>query len=103
MITADFMHRWRGFIADCRAMVLVEMAMTMPIVIVIALGGFEVARYTLLQQKLDRLSVTVADLVSQSTSISTTQLTQIFAATAIESARLLRSEVSFAASVSPLR
>lgn len=81
MIAADFMRRWRGFMADCRAMVLVEMAMTMPIVIVIALGGFEVARYTLLQQKLDRLSVTVADLVSQSTSISTTQLTQIFAAT----------------------
>jgi hypothetical protein len=74
------LRRWRAFVADRRAVVLTEMAMAMPIVIVIALGGFEIARFTLLQQKLDRLSVTVADLVSQSTGMSVAQLNQIFAA-----------------------
>jgi hypothetical protein len=80
MTATGILRRWRAFAADRRAVVLAEMAMAMPVVIVIALGGFEVARFALLTQKLDRLSVTVADLVSQSTAMSTTRLNQIFAA-----------------------
>lgn len=80
MTAASFFQRWRAFVADRRAVVLAEMAMVTPVVIVIALGGFEITRYALLTQKLDRLSVTVADLVSQSTAMSTTQLNQIFTA-----------------------
>jgi Flp pilus assembly protein TadG len=81
MIDMPLLRRWRAFTADRNAMVLVEMAMTMPIVIVLALGGFEIARFALVQQKLDRLTVTIADMVSQSETITGAQLNQIFAAT----------------------
>jgi hypothetical protein len=76
-----WVKRWRAFQDDGRAVVLVEMAMIMPVVIVLALGGFEITRFALLQQKLDRLSVTVADMVAQSKTISVGDLDQIFAAT----------------------
>jgi hypothetical protein len=66
---------------DRRAVVLVEMAMIMPVVVVLALGGFEITRFALLQQKLDRLSVTIADMVAQSKTMSAGNLDQIFAAT----------------------
>jgi len=81
VIAAGVLRRLRALVGDDRAVVLTEMAMAMPVIIVIALGGFEVARYSLLQQKLDRLSVTVADIVSQSTTLTAAQLDQIFAAT----------------------
>lgn len=74
-------RRWRRFCDDRQAVVLAEMAMAMPVVIVLALGGFEIARFTLVQQKLDRLSVTVADMVAQAETMSAGQLDQIFAAT----------------------
>lgn len=81
MTLSALCRRCRAFAEDRRAVVLAEMAMAMPVIIVLALGGFEIARYTLLQQKLDRLSVTVADMVSQATALSSAQLDQIFAAT----------------------
>ncbi|HEU0071282.1 MAG TPA: TadE/TadG family type IV pilus assembly protein [Alphaproteobacteria bacterium] len=80
-MNAGWTQCWRAFVADRRAVVLTEMAMSMPIIITIALAGFEIARYSLIQQKLDRLAATVADMVSQATSMSNAQLTQIFAAT----------------------
>lgn len=78
---ARLRRHWRLFRDDRQVVVLAEMAMAMPVVIVLALGGFEIARFTLVQQKLDRLSVTVADMVAQAETISTGQLDQIFAAT----------------------
>lgn len=81
MTAGRMLRRWRAFAADSRAVVLAEMAMAMPVIIALALGGFEIARFILLQQKLDRLAVTVADMVSQSESITAGQLDQIFAAT----------------------
>jgi Flp pilus assembly protein TadG len=81
MIAKPLLRRWRALAADRRGVVLVEMAMTLPVVIVIALGGFEIARFALVQQKLERLTVTIADMVSQSETITGAQLNQIFAAT----------------------
>jgi len=61
-----------------RGGVLIEAAFTIPIAIVLLLAGFEIARLTLLHQKLDRAATAMADLVSQSDDITTTQLTDMF-------------------------
>ncbi len=68
--------------ADRRGAALVEFAVTLPILTLLLLGGTEVARYVLLNQKLDRVVTSTSDLVSQSDDITTAELTNIFAATA---------------------
>lgn len=65
---------------SCRGSVAAEFAMAMPIIIMIALGGVEIARYVLLHQKLARTAVTMADLVSQAEELSESELTQLYSA-----------------------
>jgi len=57
---------------------LIELAFAMPILVTLLLGGVEIARYVLLHQKLDRVSSSIADLVSQAENISTADLQNIF-------------------------
>ncbi|MBL8834881.1 MAG: pilus assembly protein [Alphaproteobacteria bacterium] len=68
--------------ADRRGAALVEFAVSLPILTLLLLGGTEVARYVLLNQKLDRVVTSTSDLTSQSDDITTTELNNIFAATA---------------------
>lgn len=74
----------RGLLARlrraCRGSVAAEFAMAMPVMILIALGGTEIARYVLLSQKLARTAVTMADLVSQAETLTESDVTQLFAA-----------------------
>ena len=58
--------------------VFIEMAFVMPVLILIVTGGTELARYVLLNQKLDRVASTMSDLTSQAETLSTTQLTALF-------------------------
>ena len=51
---------------DRRGALAVEAAMAVPVLAVLLLGGVEVTRFVLLNQKLERTSATVADLVSRS-------------------------------------
>jgi len=51
---------------DAAGAIFVEMAFVLPVLIAILTGGTEVARYVLLNQRLDRVASTMADLVSQS-------------------------------------
>lgn len=67
---------WR----DRRGMVLQETAMTMPLLVLMTLGGVEIARFALLNQKLDRWAMTTADIVSQGKTISESQISSIFTA-----------------------
>lgn len=57
---------------------LIELAFAMPILVTLLLGGVEIARYVLLHQKLDWVSSSIADLVSQAENISTADLQNIF-------------------------
>ena len=57
---------------------LIELGFAMPILMMLLLGGVEIARYVLLHQKLDRVSSSIADLVSQSETVSVAQLQDIF-------------------------
>lgn len=57
---------------------LAEFAIMVPILTTLLLGGVDVARLVVLQQKLDRTASTVADMVSQGQTITTAQLNDIF-------------------------
>jgi len=72
-----FAHR---LMRACRGAVATEFAMAMPVIMLIVLGGSEIARYALLHQKLARAAVTMADLVSQAEEISEADIAQLFSA-----------------------
>jgi Flp pilus assembly protein TadG len=61
-------------------MVLSEMAMAAVILVPMILAVVEVSRYALLTQKLDRVAMTVGDLVSRGENLTPTQIDDIFAA-----------------------
>jgi Flp pilus assembly protein TadG len=63
---------------DQRGGVLIEAAFTIPIAVMLLLAGFEVARLTLIHQKMDRAATAMADLVSQSEDITVAQLNDMF-------------------------
>ena len=69
-----------GFIGDRRGTVLVEAAIGMAILLALFTSGIEVARYVLLQQKLDRTAMTVGDLVSRGNLLTAAEVSNIFAA-----------------------
>ena len=57
---------------------LAEFAIMVPILTTLLLGGVDVARLAVLQQKLDRAASTVGDMVSQGQTITAAQLNDIF-------------------------
>lgn len=71
-------QRIRCLLRDRRGSSLIELAFAMPILVTLLLGGVEIARYVLLHQKLDRVSSSIADLVSQAETISMGDLQNIF-------------------------
>jgi len=54
------------FIRNHRGVALVEFAMVLPVLMLLTAGSFEVARYALIMQKLDRIVATLSDLVARS-------------------------------------
>ncbi len=67
---------------DRRGTLAIEMAVATPVVMGLLLSGVEVTRYVLLNQKIERTSATMADLVSQSETLSEGGLINLFGATA---------------------
>lgn len=73
--------RWlRHLLGARQGSVAAEFAMALPILMLIALSGAEIARYVALHQKLARAAVTMADLVAQAEEISEGEVSQLFAA-----------------------
>lgn len=68
-------------VGDRRGMVFQETAIIMPLLITMMLGGYDIARFALLQQKLSRVVMTTSDMVSQGGTISIPELGIIFTAT----------------------
>lgn len=58
---------------------MVEVAFAMSILAPLVLGAVELARFVLLQQKLDRVAATVGDLASRGRALTETQIEDIFA------------------------
>ncbi|WP_025899434.1 TadE/TadG family type IV pilus assembly protein [Sneathiella glossodoripedis] len=68
MILFDQLRRSRlftRFLKDKSAVAMTEFAMLLPLLLLLTVGSFEVGRYALLTQKLDRISATMADLVAR--------------------------------------
>lgn len=75
------MRRWlTRFGVDERASTVVEMALAIPVLLILALGGVEVARYVLLNQKVTRATTSMADLVSQAESVTASDLDGLYQA-----------------------
>ncbi len=58
----------------------VEFGLTVPIIFMLMLASAELGRYILLHQKVDRVAVTMSDLVSRAETISETDLDDMFLA-----------------------
>jgi Flp pilus assembly protein TadG len=69
-----------GFGRDRRGSVLMELAIGLPILVMILLGCFEAARFVLLDQKIARVAASTADLVAQADGITEAQITDLFSA-----------------------
>ena len=72
----------RRFKEDRRGSFLVELALTLPVLLIIVIGSFDAGRYVLLHQKLNRAASTMADLVSRPSTISAGQIDLMFSAAA---------------------
>jgi TadE-like protein len=69
----------------CRAVggaTAVEFALASPVLILLMLGSVELGRFIILNQKLDRVAVSMADLVARAETISEDQIDDIFFAAA---------------------
>ena len=69
-----------GLVRDKAGVAIAEFALAFPFLVLLLLGGFEIGRYVLLEQKLESVAVQTADLVSQAQTISTSELDDIFLA-----------------------
>lgn len=65
---------WR----DRRGALIAEFAASVPVMMVLVMSGTEVSRYIILQQKLDRATTAVADLVAQEEDITTAKVNAVF-------------------------
>ena len=72
---------WRALGRDRRGSVLAEAAVIMPLLVLLLLGGYDIARLALLQQKLSRTTIAAADIVSQGETISQPEVDSILSAT----------------------
>lgn len=71
----------RRCLRDRCGTVAVETALALPALVILALSGVEITRYVLLNQKMERASATMADLVSQAETLSEADLVSLFNAT----------------------
>lgn len=70
----------RSFIADTRGVSAVEFAMILPMMISLYIGSIEVSNGVSTDRKVGATARTLADLVSQSTTVTNNDMTNIFAA-----------------------
>lgn len=65
---------------DRRGSIITDTALMLPVLLALLMGGIEVTRFALLQQKLNRAAVSMADLVAQSETLTAADLNSLFAA-----------------------
>ena len=72
--------RIRRFLRDNRGNLAVELGMAMPVLVALLLTGVEITRFVLINQKVERTSATIADLVAQSYGMSEAEMSSLFKA-----------------------
>jgi Flp pilus assembly protein TadG len=73
-------RRLRGFAQDSRGVSAVEFAMLLPLMLTLYLGTVEISQGVSIDRKVTLTSRTVADLASQASTLSGTDMTSIFSA-----------------------
>lgn len=66
--------------SDDNGAAVIELALTLPLLLLLFFGGFELTRFILITHKLEKAAYTVSDVVAQQTSVTTAQLGQIMSA-----------------------
>jgi len=79
--TSCLPRKVQDFLNDKRGVFAIDLAFAAPILAGLMLGGVEVTRFVMLNQKIERTSVTMADLVSQSETLTEGDLSGLFLAT----------------------
>jgi hypothetical protein len=70
------------FKRDERGLAFLELAYSVPILVILLLGGVEISRYVFVHQKLERAAVTMADLLSQAYTLHEGEMAGLFEASA---------------------
>lgn len=72
----DIMYKLRKLIRANSGIAAIEFALALPILLVFMVGTIEICRYALLQQKLDKLTFSLGDLVTQNEMMTPAQFAQ---------------------------
>lgn len=75
---AEWRYNLVALCRNCKGSVLAEFAAFCPIFMLLLLGGIDLSRLVILNQKLDRLATGIGDLVAQADVLTSAQMTQIF-------------------------
>ncbi len=70
--------RARAFIQEHRGAAMIEFAMILPVLSLLAVGGAEAGRYVLAQQKVSRMASNISDLTSREPALSNQDIDQVF-------------------------
>jgi len=76
-----FRELWRDLWRDRSGVAMIEFAAFLPVLVLLLLGGVDLARFIIVNQKLDRVAAGMGDLVAQAQTLTTAQLNDIYAAT----------------------
>lgn len=79
-IAKGFRQRLPGLRRDERGMFIIELAVAMPVLLLLLLTGIEFTRFVLVNQKVERTSASLADLVAQSAVVTEAGLDNLFEA-----------------------
>jgi len=74
------LRKLRRFVRDRRGVAAVEFAVLASTLTLALLGGTELSRYTLMHQKMDRVSASVSNWVAQSSTMTTTDFDNMWGA-----------------------
>ena len=69
---------WRDFRRSHRGMAGVELALSAPLLITLCFGGFELARHSLLNLKMEKVAFTIADVIAQNETLTNSQIDDVF-------------------------
>jgi len=73
-----FLDKLRNLWRDRRGALVSEFAASLPMLLILVMSGFECSRYVILNQKLDRVTTTIADLVAQEVDMTSAEMTALF-------------------------
>lgn len=73
-------HLVRHFAKSEEGVAYLEFAITIPFLIALLMGAIEITRYILITQKVEKVAVTIADVVSQGSTVSNADLNNIITA-----------------------